>query len=407
VSDAVPLTAHIPAALIVDFDAFDCGGLGEDPQARLAWLHDKPDVFYTPRNGGHWVVMSEAAAREIVALPEVFSANLPRHDRHVPAAMPYVVPLHADPPDHTLFRKVLAPLFTAAAVKQHEDRVRDIARALVRQCADAGCCDFPRDIAAPFHVAVFLHMVGVPQSRATDLLAWIGAITRMKDADSYAQASAALGQFYRETIAARRRHPGDDMLSFLLAADYDGRPADDQTVISLCGNLFVGGLDTVVATGSLIVLMLGRRAQLRARVREAARPLPDALVDELMRRNATVTNARALTRDFDLHGIPFRAGDRVDLMYQLMATDPTRYDNPLEVATSGGGRFNIIFGLGAHRCIGTHMARLEMRVLLEEWLAQIPEFHVPPEARLTIRGGSVWAPDAVPLQWRATAPDHA
>jgi cytochrome P450 len=94
-------------------------------------------------------------------------------------------------------------------------------------------------------------------------------------------------------------------------------------------------------------------------------------------------------------------------MYQLMATDPTRYDNPLEVATSGGGRFNIIFGLGAHRCIGTHMARLEMRVLLEEWLAQIPEFHVPQAARLTIRGGSVWAPDAVPLEWQATARDHA
>jgi cytochrome P450 len=396
-----PIPRHIPSALIVDFDAFDSAQFGDDPHSRLAWLHDKPDVFYTPRNGGHWVVTGEQVAREIVSLPEIFSANLPRFDRTVQAAMPYVVPLHADPPDHTTYRKALAPLFTAAAVRQHEARVRAVAQGLVAGVAAAGQCDFPVDIAQRFHVAVFLHMVAVPEDRANELLAWVGAITRMVSPESFAEASAALTGFLKETIAARRRRAGSDMVSDLLRADYAGRAADDETVLSLCGNLFVGGLDTVVATSSLIMLLLGRRAELLADLRRQPRPLPEVVIDELMRRCGTVTNARALTRDYELSGVPFRAGDRVDLMYQLMATDPASRPRPLDISYDRGNQFNIIFGLGAHRCVGTHLARLELRLLLEEWLGRIPEFQLRPGAEVAVRGGSVWAPQHVPLRWTA------
>lgn len=133
--------------------------------------------FYTPRNGGHWVVIGEQAAREIVSLPEIFSANLPRFDRTVQPAMPYVVPLHADPPDHTMHRKVLAPLFTAAAVRQHEVRVRAVAQGLVAAVAAAGQRDSLVDIAQRFHVGAFTRMVS-PQSfaEASVALAGVGCI---------------------------------------------------------------------------------------------------------------------------------------------------------------------------------------------------------------------------------------
>jgi cytochrome P450 len=389
--------------LIVDFDIFAGDHFDGVPQEKTLFLHDKPAVFYTPRNGGHWVVTGEEAAAYIVSRPEIFSANLPRYETNVPPAIQYSVPLHADPPEHSVYRRALAPLFSPAAMAGKEAAIRQQARELIDAVRHRGECEFVEDIARRFPIGVFLSLVGVAPGYRESLLDWADDIIRSPDPTVFERGTIGLVSFLKDTIAARRASPGDDVLSQLIRADFDGRAANDDTMLSLCSNLFVGGLDTVVSASAFILAYLASNPAIRQQLAAEPHPLRAAVVEELLRLNGVVTNARALTRDHDYNGVPFRKGERVNLMYQIMGMDPKTTAEPLAFDPGREQRVNLIFGMGAHRCVGVNLARLEIRVFVEEWLKAIPEFTLGQEA-LRCQGGSVWAPLEVRLAWDPAPP---
>lgn len=399
----MPATRPLPPGLIVDFDIFAGDHFDGVPQEKTLFLHDKPEVFYTPRNGGHWVVTGEQAAAYIVSLPEIFSANLPRYETKVPPAIQYSVPLHADPPEHSVYRRALAPLFSPAAMARKEDAIRQQARELIDAVRHRGECEFVGDIARHFPIGVFLSLMGVSGDYRESLLGWADDIIRSPDPAVFKRGTIGLVTFLKDTIAARRASPGDDVLSQLIRADFAGRPADDDTMLSLCSNLFVGGLDTVVSASAFILAYLASNPAIRQRLATEPHSLRTGIVEELLRLNGVVTNARALTCDHDYNGIPFRKGERVNLLYQIMGMDPKTTSKPLVFDPDRGQRINLIFGMGAHRCVGVNLARLEIRVLLEEWLKAIPDFTFEQES-LHCQGGSVWTPREVRLAWKAAQP---
>jgi len=398
--------ADIPADLIRPWD------LSRDPETRVcpfraaAKLLDGPDVFFNPGErharaaglGGNWVVTRQELQREVFQNPEVFSSHSITGFSRLLGEEWLLVPLELDPPEHMKYRIPLNSLFSPARVNQLEAGVRQEAVELVEKVRAAGECDFMEAFGRPFPVGVFMRLMGLPAEDMPLLLSWEEGLLRGETMADRASAARSIKDYLVKLVAARRARPTDDLVSFLVGLQPEGQPLSDERALGICFLFYVAGLDTVASTLGFTFRELAQRPELQQQLRADPGLIPDA-VEEFVRAFGVVVDYRYLTRDYEFHGVQMRKGDLVELPLGVGSRDPREYPDPHRIDFKRENTRNLTFAAGAHRCIGSHLARREFRIALEEWSARMPEFRIKPGDQPRVQAESVWGVSYLPLVW--------
>ncbi|CAN7627732.1 cytochrome P450 [Phenylobacterium sp. LjRoot225] len=409
-SPPAPQPGHVPDAAVYDFDMFLDPGLLKDPHERVRQiLGEAPPVFWTPRNHGHWVAMSHDAVFEVARDWQRFSSeSAPREHqaamlRMLPPGAPHVPrvrPISLDPPDHGKYRAALAAAFGPKAIKARTEEIRALAARLIEAVADQRRCDFVAAVAEPLPVLVFLRMMGLPGERLADFRVLVhkllapGVLDPMESARRMRNIADALG----EAIRARRDDPRDDLISLLWATEIDGEPMTMEIMEDFCVLLFIAGLDTVINAIGHAVRHMAADPDLQARLRADPSLIPEA-VEEMLRRYSFVTLVRRATEDMEFGGWLLKRNDRVMFSLAGAGLDPGHWNTPEAFDLTRDDKAHIAFGAGVHRCLGSHLARLELQVLYAELLQRLPAFRLDPEQPIGFRGGNVLAVETLPIRW--------
>jgi cytochrome P450 len=395
----LPIPGHVPPGLVFDFDFFAGPEFTYQPHQSLTTeLRQRPDIFYTPRNGGHWVIGRMEDAGELVQDPATFSSNPAVSGGAVTVSLFKRIPIDQDPPEHAEYRKLLNSMLSPAAVRLLETKVEAFARDLVASVAAKGECEFMSEIAKRYSTGIFIELLGIPLELRETFVEWVDLAVRTADPAVSRQAYAKIASLMDETLEMRRAQPGDDLLSKLLTKTIGGCPLDQEELRGIGIVLFVGGLDTVVSLLAFIIQFLAEHPDHVRQLRAAPEDLPNAL-EELIRRNGINNLYRHIQRDTCFKGVNMKAGERVLLLYSVYGIDDRNVADPLTVDFSRPVSRHMTFGAGPHRCLGSHLARLELRMFLQEWLAAIPEFQLRPGPKLTHHGGKVMQLVSLPLIW--------
>jgi len=374
------------------------------PFVAASKLHDGPDIFFNLsddlRNvdGGSWIVTRADLQREVLQKSELFSSRgISGFSAILGESWP-LMPVELDAPDHMRYRKLINPLFSPRRMDEIEAGVRESAIELIEAVRHRGGCEFMTAYARELPVNVFLRLMGLPLAEVDTFRKWEDEMMHSDDVAVRAGAAHALKAYLLDIIGRRRAEPTDDLISHLVTATLDDRPLDDDAVLGLCFFLYIAGLDTVAATLSFIFATLAEQPDLQNRLRSTPTEIPEA-VEELIRAFGTVVTSRYLTEDTVFHGVAMRKGDRVITPLGVASRDPAEYEDANTLNIDRLSTRNISFGAGPHRCIGSHLARREITLTLEEWLARIPEFRLAPNGKPVPNVVTVWGHDTLQLEW--------
>jgi len=336
--------------------------------------------------GDRGVLLTRSA--DIAALltnPEVFSSGM--GVTQTGAERP-LIPLQIDPPAHRQYRRILDPLFSPQQVKAMEGPVSDLARSLVDEIAADREVDFVRQFSVRFPSQVFLALLGLPLDELPRFLELKDGFIRPESItgkprgheDSVAllkETATAIYAYFDTVISERQAHPGDDIISSFLAAEVDGARLSREDILDICFLFLAAGLDTVSASLDCIMLHLAQHPGRRQALVADPSLIPSA-VEELLRWESPVMMvARFATQDTEIAGCPVRQGQVVTALLGSANTDEDAMDDPDVVRFDREVNRHIAFGRGIHRCLGSHLARLELRIALREWHARIPDYRVP------------------------------
>jgi cytochrome P450 len=413
-----PLAAkpsHVPDSVVYDFDAYRDPGLLANPAKRIAeMVKQAPPVFWTPRNGGHWIIQGYEALFNAYRDPEIFSSRFamtPEQQQAIVSRLPpgtsripQARPINLDPPEHTKYRAPLQKTFSPKSALALKDDIRKLANELIDQVAGQGRCDFVAAVAEELPVQVFLKLFGLPLARQAEYRTLakqhIGAITI--DPMAALAKQFHLVDVMRETILDRRDNPRDDIISMLWKAGIDGRPTTMEDMEDFAVLLFIAGLDTVVNGASLLMMHLAQHPELQRQLRANPKIIPEA-VEEMLRRYTFTVPVRFVGKDAVYAGVEMKAGERV-LMYDPAADlDPKQFKDPETYDLEREEKTHIAFGAGPHRCLGSHLARVELQVITEQMMSRLPELRLDPQKALRFHGGHVIGPESLWLLWDAVS----
>ena len=392
---------HVLPGLVRRFDFRT--GLGSCPHAVVSELHEGPRIFYSPvshqqrtaQGKGTWVVTKAEDIRYVLQHPELFSSAAPRSS--AAGGTWRLIPLEVDPPEHTRYRAILNPLFSPKALKPLDAPIRAWARELVEGFADKGECDFVEEFAVLYPIGIFLDLLGLPRSDLPQFREWVDAF--IHDAARRGWAMEEMRRFLEQVIERRIGHEGgEDLISQITRMAVDDRPLTREEMTGIVFLLFIGGLDTVVSSLSFHFRYLAETPADQARLRADPGMVPDA-VEEFLRAFPVVTTARIVTEDTELAGVQVKKGDMVTTSTLLSTRDPDEFADPDIVDITRSPNRHNAFAFGPHRCLGSHLARRELVIAVEEVLARLPAFRVRDGAVITAAGGGVMGLDTLPLVW--------
>jgi len=348
---------------------------------------------------GMWIPTGMSDIREVFQHADRFSSawSLPTEAGSVPSI------LTLDPPLHTSYRQVLSPLFAPRRVAELEAEARALCIELVEELAPRRACDFVADFAGKFPTSIFLTIMGLPQSELPKFLEWEHLILHTNDPQSdpdgsiRATASLEVNDYLLEVVRARRQEPADDLVSQMVHATIDGEPIGEDAALATCSLLFIAGLDTVTAELTYAQFHLATHPADRQRIVDEPTIVPKA-IEELLRAYSIVMTMRRVAQDTEFLGCPMKKDDIVLVPTMSANRDDTVFAHPRDVDFDREPNPHIAFGAGPHRCLGSHLARLEMAVAIEEWHKRIPHYHVTEHAALQ-EHGFILGVTELPLTW--------
>jgi cytochrome P450 len=397
---AEKIPPHIPAELVWDHDFDSFTSEGDDPFLAISRLHELPPVIWVT-NVGHgrpgWVATRHDVISEVFIDHEHFSGER----EGMPASMLGVNlrlnPIEIDPPAHHGHRRNLNPLFTPKAVNAMGESVRRTARELIAKFEDKGECDFIHDFAVPFPTYVFLDLMGMPRDKASDFLEWEDRLMRGADPMERAKAARAIFDYLQEHMARQTENPSNDLNRAITTAKFHDRDLTDIEKMGMYYVLYVGGLDTVYSTLGWIMRHLATHPELQQRLRDTPEDIP-AAVEEFARAFSVVITHRQVREDFTFHGIAMKKGEDMNLPISLADRDPAVFDNPHEIDIDRHPR-HINFGTGVHTCLGIHLAKRELRTVIEEFLTRFRNIRIKPGEAYRYHTGRTFGIDYLPLVW--------
>ena len=409
-SPAVPTPAHIPPEAVYDFDMRADPGLLADPHERLREiLREAPPVFWTPRNGGRWIVMGYAEIYEAARDPERFTSTFMPPEQlkammaMLPPGMPRVpqaTPISMDPPDHARFRGPLQKTFSPRAAMQQIDDIRALTDRLIDAVIDQGHCDFIPDIAVPLPVTIFLKLMGLPVERLPEFRVLVQEFLANTGADAM-----KAGALFRKVadamlpeIMARKDAPQDDIISLLWQTEIEGETMSVALMEDYCVLLFIAGLDTVINGMGFAVRHLAMNPDLQDQLRAR----PDLIVEaaeEMLRRYSFAVPQRRIARDCSFAGWDMKENESLVLYYPGANLDSREFAAPEKFDLTRENKVHLAFGAGVHRCLGAHLARVELQVLYQQLLKRLPRWRLDPDKPATFHSGNIIAMDALAIRW--------
>jgi cytochrome P450 len=372
--------------------------LTRHPQPTYKMLRDSSPVM---RVDGIGVLVSTwELVDEVLHKPEIYSsefsvANL-KNERPL-------IPLQIDPPAHAKFRKILDPLFAPKKMQAREESVAALANQLIDGFIDRDEIDFAKEFSIPFPTEVFLTMLGLPIDELPVLLGMKDGIIRPHevvgepfghpDTEAHQTATAqSIYDYFGTVIDERRRESRDDLIDWFLTAEIDGDRLSREDILDICFLFLIAGLDTVTASLDCFFSYLAEHPELRRMIRTNPERLP-FMVEELLRWETPVmVVAREAKTDTELGGCPIHAGEQVLAMIGSANTDDSNIEDAGDVRFDRKVNRHFGFGGGVHRCLGSHLARVELRTALRVWHQRIPDYQIKPGVELDFTPGVRAAP---------------
>lgn len=397
-TDLMTVPGHVSPDLVFDFDIYSDSRWGAELHASQSFLHrEAPDVFYTPRNGGHWIVTRFEQVQQITQDPAHFSVREMQIPR-VPEP-PVFLPLSLDPPDNQAYRQALMPSFSPKAVKELEGRIRQWAEHLVDAVADKGSCDFVHDVTEMFPVSIFMELMGMDLTRLREFLELSSRFFAMQNnAPELMKATGAIVGVMTEYILEKQKNPDGALISQLAQAQINGRPISLGELQNMCLLLFAGGTHTVTNLSAFAYWQLAADPALQALLVAHPERIPD-FVDEALRMFGVINTPRIVAQDCERFGVTFREGDMVLCMLSLASRDDRMNADPDRFDIDRKKREYTTFSKGPHLCVGHFLARAELRILTETWLKRIHSFSLKPGASQSYSTGTTYALNTLPLVW--------
>ncbi len=299
-----------------------------------------------------------------------------------------LIPLQINPPEHVKYRRLLDPLFAPKQVALLENDVRKLSNQLIDDFIDSGECEFNSAFAIPLPCTVFLRLLGLPLEDLDlflelkdNIIRPNGEAAQMPE-EEFTRIQAETGQriyaYFDKVLDERERQPRDDMLTGFLEADVDGNRLTREDILDICYLFLLAGLDTVTASVGCMVSYLAQHPEQRQRLVEDPSQIPGA-VEELLRWETPVPGVpRVVAEDVELSGERLEAGERVTVLIGSANIDERGFPQPDDVDFERPANRHLAFGGGVHRCLGSHLARLELRVALEQLHERIPDYSIKP-----------------------------
>jgi cytochrome P450 len=373
-------------------------------QERWGVLAERHPAFRSDFGPGFWVITDAQAIQAAYHDPATFSnaAIEPAE----PNPKHFFIPEMLDPPEHTAWRQLLARDFSPTTVAGMTDEIRDTARRLIAEIAPQGGGDVLNLFARQFPTRIFMRKMGLPAEDLDQFLVWVEQLLHLSvDEDPgrarRMKAFSEVSDYFDEQIALRHSNPRDDLLSRAMTWTVGGEPISDTDMHAFCVLMFVAGLDTVpIAFGYSFYHLATHPDDRRAIVNDPA--LISTAVEEILRVYSFSQPARLATRDVVLAGCPIKAGEMAHLPLAVVNRDPSRYENPSEVDLNRKTTNHVTFGSGPHRCLGSHLARLELNIGLEEWHKVIPEYRLA-DGENPMQFGTLYGPESMRLSWSPEA----
>jgi cytochrome P450 len=306
-------------------------------------------------------------------------------------------PIEIDPPAHYGFRRILNPFFTPKAVSSLDEPVRQACQQLIGKFEDMGGCEFIEDFAVPFPSYVFLDLMGMPHEKLPDFIEWENALMRGRDIASRVAAARSIYRYLEEFLEEQRKNPGNDLIKAIVTGEVEGRRLDHLETMGMLYVLYVGGLDTVYSTLGWVMRHLATHPDLQERLRDNPKQ-NSAAVEEFTRAFSVVVTHRVVAKDFTFHGVPMREGDEINLPISLANRDPSVHANPHVVDIDRKPR-HINFGTGVHFCLAIHLAKREIRIVIEEFLKRFRNIRIRQSQSYRYHTGRTFGIDYMPLVW--------
>lgn len=392
----VEVPSHVPAERVVDADIYDLPGASEDVHDAWLKLVQGRDMVWTPRNGGHWIATGSDVIEQMYKHTDVFSnveIAIPAGSMLIP-----MLPIQKDGEEHREYRRIIEPAFRPSALAAYQDMARELTIDLIEGFRARGSCEFIGEYALIVPLTIFLKIVDLPQEDREELHRHAEVMTRTADISRRHAAFKAIMDYLLGWIERRRENPGDDLLSQVVHSRPFGREASNEELLGIGGLLLFGGLDTVTSMMGFVMRFLATHPEHRRWLIAHPEKMSSA-IEEIMRRHGVANNTRTAMSDVEVGGITVRKGEHVLVPTPLYGLDERAFDNPKEVDFERPAKWSATFGAGPHRCPGMNLARLEMRVMVEEWLARIPEFEVDPSLPMIQQTGGVNGILQLPLRW--------
>ena len=384
---------------VEEFNNFEHGAVLSHVET-IDRLRDRAPFIRSTFGPGFWVLTDGELVQHALQRPDVFSSSVVTPLDPEPQYQ--WIPEMLDPPEHTAWRQLLAPHFTPKRMEAMEAKVQRRCVEIIESFAGNGHCDFLREFAWKYPTTIFMDMMGLPLEGLDQFMDWehdILHLTVDEDPDR-SRAGAAMGAvtgYFAELIAEKRKRPGDDLLTESLGWRIAGEPIPLNDLLAWCLLMFMAGLDTVSIQLSYAFWHLAGHPQDRERL--VAQPdLATGAVEEFLRYFAFVAPARKVMVDGDFGGCPLSKGDMVLVPLSALTRDPSRFPRADEFVLDRQLNNHAAFGLGPHRCLGSHLARRELRVALEEWHRRIPQYRLT-EGVEVIEHGGMYGIDRLELSW--------
>lgn len=400
-TSTLDIPAHVRPEQVFEFDMYFDERLLKDLHLGYREIQQQaPEIFYTPKNGGHWVVARGDLVAHVLKDTDTFSSaelDIPK------ASNPHrQIPINLDPPQHTQYRVMMMKYFSPKVVAGLEETMQRWANTVIDRSVAQGHCEFTEQMGAAFPVHVFMEMMGLPIERFADFRSIVTEFFSHIPPERRAELSATIIREISAVVDARIAEPKDDMISQLLADDVKGRGLTRDEVLSIGFLLFVAGLDTVANMMSFIFHFLAQRPDLQDLLREDPTQVT-GFVDEGLRRFPIVTLARLITKDTELAGAQLKAGEMMHAPLPLANFDEAKFEDPMTFDINRGRKDHLTFSVGPHLCMGHFLAKAELRLFVAEFVKRIPRFRLPAGYTPHYRAGIIMAIENLELEWDVPA----
>jgi cytochrome P450 len=397
-----PTPAHVAENLIYDFD---CTGpaMRSNPHEAYGKLQDAPTVFYNRDGRPGWVVHKYDDVRYVLQSPELFTSkgimsNIENRDEDSGMGGFRMIPLEVDPPHHGRYRAMLNPVFAPKRIDMLDNSIRALSIELIESFKAKGECDFIADFAQKLPTTIFLQMLGLPVSRLPEFLKWEIDLLHSGDEEIQTTAAMSMYMYLAERINERMNEPpGEDIISQLLQQEVEGERIGIEDLLGFCMMFFIAGLDTVTNALGNAFLHFAKNPDHLAQLAASPDIIPDA-IEETLRAYSGIITQRFVLVPTELHGAKMQPGDLVSIFIPSGNLDPSKYSNPATVDFARGANDHLAFAAGPHRCMGSHLARRELRIATEEFIKRIPKFSLKPGVDINMHVGVI-GPSALHLVW--------